>query len=96
MQSLGLDVNIFSEENKIIAIKESVEEENDVPMIDKAMLADLLNLQEDTDELRNSGFSEGVLDEDGNIIEEEMLGIFEDLDLSNPDDDLLEGTDDLN
>lgn len=96
LQSLGLDVNIFSEENKIIAIKESVEEENDVPMIDKAMLADLLNLQEDTDELRNSGFSEGVLDEDGNIIEEEMLGIFEDLDLSNPDDDLLEGTDDLN
>ena len=96
MQSLGLDVNIFSEENKIIAIKESVEEENDVPMIDKAMLADLLNLQEDSDELRNSGFSEGVLDEDGNVIEEEMLGIFEDLDLSNPDDDLLEGTDDLN
>lgn len=96
LQSLGLDVNIFSEENKIIAIKESVEEENDVPVIDKAMLADLLNMQEDTDELKNSGFSEGILDEDGNIIEEDMLGIFEDLDLSSPEDDLLDDTDDLN
>ncbi len=96
LQSLGLDVNIFSEENKIIAIKESVEEENDVPVIDKAMLADLLNMQEDTDELKNAGFSEGILDEDGNIIEEDMLGIFEDLDLSSPEDDLLDDTDDLN
>ncbi|MHB1485680.1 MAG: DNA-directed RNA polymerase subunit beta [Saccharofermentanales bacterium] len=96
LQSLGLDVNVFSEENKIIAIKESVEEENDVPMIDKAMLADLLSLQEEpSDEFKNAGFSEGILDEEGGIIEDEMIGVFEDLDLSNPEDNLLDNTDDL-
>ncbi len=96
LQSLGLDVNIFSEENKIIAIKETVEEENDVPVIDKALLADLMNFQEDDNELRNSGFTEGLLDEDGNVIEEDMMGVFEDLDLSNPSDNILDDSDDLN
>ena len=38
-----------------------------------------------------------MLDESGSVIEDDMLGIFEDLDLSSPDEsELLGDTDDLN
>ncbi len=71
LQSLGLDVRVFSEENKEIDIKESVEEEGDVPLFTKAQLEDIFAAQA-AEGFAQAGFSEGVLDEDGGIVEEEF------------------------
>ena len=42
LQSLALDVRIFSNENQLIDIKESVEEDIDVPEIDRSKLDELM------------------------------------------------------
>ena len=66
LQSLALDVQLFTEEHQVIAIKESVDEENDVPEIDAGTLNELLG-NPSGDELAAGGFTAGVLDEEGGI-----------------------------
>ena len=96
LQSLGLDVRVFSEENKEIDIKKSIEEEGDVPLFNKDLLNDIISSQSAEGEFAAAGFSEGSLDEDGGIVEEEFPdtdelepepGVIEEL-LSEDDTDL--------
>lgn len=96
LQSLGLDVRVLSDEHKLIEIKESVDEDNDAVVIDKAILDDLMALEDDSDEFKKSGFTEGILDEDGSIVNDEFIDVFEEIDLSNPEDALEEDTEDFN
>jgi DNA-directed RNA polymerase subunit beta len=96
LQSLGLDVRVLSDEHKLIEIKESVDEDNDAVVIDKAILDDLMALEDDSDEFKKSGFTEGILDEDGSIVNDEFIDVFEEIDLSNPEDVLEENTEDFN
>jgi DNA-directed RNA polymerase subunit beta len=79
LQSLGLDVRVFSEENKEIDIKESIEEEGDIPVFDKNLLNDILSVgnPDAEDEFARSGFSEGILEEDGGVIEEDFTEVEE-------------------
>ncbi|NLO37631.1 MAG: DNA-directed RNA polymerase subunit beta [Clostridiaceae bacterium] len=79
LQSLALDVRIFSEKNEMIDIKESVEEENDLPEIDRSKLDELMGVTLVDDNFAQAGFTEGLLDEDG--------GVSGDLDLDEPLDD---------
>jgi DNA-directed RNA polymerase subunit beta len=67
LQSLSLDVQLFTEEHQVIAIKESVDEENDVPEIDQSKLDELMGNVTIEENLAASGFTEGVLDEEGGI-----------------------------
>jgi DNA-directed RNA polymerase subunit beta len=67
LQSLALDVRIFSEKNEIIDIKESVEEENDLPEIDRGKLDELMGVSMVDDNFTAAGFTEGMLDEDGGV-----------------------------
>jgi DNA-directed RNA polymerase subunit beta len=65
LQSLALDVRIFSEKNELVDIKE--EDENDVPEIDRSKLDELMGVSVVDDHLTAAGFTEGLLDEDGGI-----------------------------
>ena len=86
LQSLALDVRIYTTENQMIDIKESVEEDNDVPEIDRSKLDELIGMPSDED-FAAAGFSEGILDEDGGIITDDAGGAFEAFtDLAIPDD----------
>ena len=67
LQSLALDVQLFTEEHQVIAIKESVDEENDVPEIDRSKLDELMGNISVEDNLASAGFTEGVLDEEGGV-----------------------------
>ena len=66
LQSLALDVRIFSNENELIDIKESVDEDGDIPEIDRTKLDELIGITSD-ENFAAAGFSEGTLDEDGGI-----------------------------
>ena len=66
LQSLALDVRIFSNENELIDIKESVDEDGDIPEIDRTKLDELIGITSD-ENFAAAGFSEGILDEDGGI-----------------------------
>lgn len=66
LQSLALDVQLFTEEHQIVDIKESVDEENDVPEIDREKLDELMGTTSSA-ELAAAGYSEGLLDEEGGI-----------------------------
>jgi len=77
LQSLSLDVRILSKENQIIDIKESPDYDNDAVVIDPAVLSELISATESSDEFKNSGFSEGILDEDGNIVEDDFFDVLE-------------------
>ncbi len=87
LQSLALDVRIFSNENQLIDIKESVEEEIDVPEIDRSKLDELMGTVAD-ENFAAAGFSEGTLEEDGGIAADlDINGAFEAFtDLAIPDD----------
>jgi DNA-directed RNA polymerase subunit beta len=94
LQSLALDVRIFSEENQIIDIKESVEEDADIPEIDRSKLDELMGITVVDENFAASGFSEGTLDEDGGLTApldlDESIGELEDMPLpvdDEPDDD---------
>jgi DNA-directed RNA polymerase subunit beta len=79
LQSLALDVRIFSTENEIIDIKESVEEEIDVPEIDRTKLSELMGEIAIDEDFTASGFSEGTLEEDGGVaVDIDMAESFED------------------
>ncbi|MDD3196845.1 MAG: DNA-directed RNA polymerase subunit beta [Eubacteriales bacterium] len=67
LQSLALDVQLFTEEHQRVDIKESVDEENDVPEIDREKLDELMGNSSSDENLAAAGFSSGVLDEDGGI-----------------------------
>ncbi len=89
LQSLALDVRIFSTENELIDIKESVDEDADVPEIDRSKLDELIGMTADTEEnFAAAGFSEGILDEDGGVTADvDVNGAFEAFtDLALPDD----------
>jgi len=77
LQSLSLDVRILSNENQIIDIKESPDYDNDAVVIDPAVLSELISATESSDDFKNSGFSEGILDEDGNIVEDDFFDVLE-------------------
>ncbi|MDD4744852.1 MAG: DNA-directed RNA polymerase subunit beta, partial [Eubacteriales bacterium] len=79
LQSLALDVKIYSEKNEMIDIKESVEDENDLPEIDRSKLDELMGVTLVDDNFAQAGFTEGLLDEDG--------GVSGDLDLDEPLDE---------
>jgi len=66
LQSLALDVQLFTEEHQIVDIKESVDEENDVPEIDREKIDELMGTTSSA-ELAAAGYSEGLLDEEGGI-----------------------------
>ena len=66
LQSLALDVRIFSNENELIDIKESVDEDGDIPEIDRSKLDELIGFTSD-ENFAAAGFSEGTLEEDGSI-----------------------------
>jgi DNA-directed RNA polymerase subunit beta len=96
LQSLALDVRIFTTEKELIDIKESVEEEVDVPEIDPARLIELTSPDQIAEDFAARGFSEGTLDEDGGInVDLDISEEFNDLtvpeiDTAEPDaDDLL-------
>jgi DNA-directed RNA polymerase subunit beta len=76
LQSLALDVRIFSNENQMIDIKESEEEDADIPEIDRSKLDELLGTVAVEGSLAAAGFSEGSLEEDG--------GVADDLDIGGP------------
>ena len=87
LQSLALDVRIFSNENELIDIKESVEEEIDAPEIDRSKLDELMGHPPVDESFAASGFSEGTLEEDGGItVDLDMSESFEDFtDLALPE-----------
>ncbi|MEA4889499.1 MAG: DNA-directed RNA polymerase subunit beta [Clostridiaceae bacterium] len=98
LQSLALDVRIFSNENELLDIKESVEEENDVPEIDRSKLDELMGHTGGDENFAASGFSEGNLEEDGSVAADlDMNESFEDFaDLTLPEVlETPEETDDL-
>ncbi len=78
LQSLALDVRIFSDKDEIIDIKESVDDEADMPEIDRVKLDELMGTNTGDDNFAAAGFSEGLLEEDGGVATE--LGLDEDLD----------------
>ena len=87
LQSLALDVRIFSTENEIIDIKESVEEEIDVPEIDRTKLSELMGDIAIDEDFTASGFSEGTLEEDGGVaVDIDMAESFEDFPGEVPDE----------
>ena len=67
LQSLALDVRIFSETNEVLDIKESVDEDIDVPEIDRSKLDELIGNTDTGEDFAAAGFSEGILDEEGGI-----------------------------
>ncbi len=81
LQSLALDVQLFTEEHQIVDIKESVDEENDVPEIDREKLDELMGTASSA-ELAAAGYTEGLLDEEGGIAAD---------DVSDDDDDAFAG-----
>jgi DNA-directed RNA polymerase subunit beta len=78
LQSLALDVRIFTEKNEMIDIKETVEEENELPEIDRSKLDELIGVNIVDESFAAAGFTEGTLDEDGNIAEDLDSGELED------------------
>jgi DNA-directed RNA polymerase subunit beta len=69
MQSLCLDVQIFTEDDSVMQIKESSEEDTDLPEYDKLAMGEYGSADEDLSDsgLAKSGFSAGELDETGGI-----------------------------
>ncbi len=67
LQSLALDVVLYSRDNEQIPIKESVDEETDVTEIDSKTLEEMRGTLVPEDSLAAAGYSEGILDEDGGI-----------------------------
>ena len=72
MQGLCLDVQIHTNDGSLMEIKESSDEDNDMPEYDRASMGEL----DDTDEvsigqLKAKGFSLGKLDETGGIQSDE-------------------------
>ncbi len=82
LQSLALDVRIFTNENELIDIKESVDEDGDVPEIDPAKLMELTSPDQIVEDFAARGFSSGTLDEDG--------GVQVDLDISDDMNDMID------
>ena len=78
LQSLALDVRIFTEKNEMIDIKETVEEENELPEIDRSKLDELIGVNIVDESFAAAGFTEGTLDKDGNIAEDLDSGELED------------------
>ncbi|MHB8964276.1 MAG: DNA-directed RNA polymerase subunit beta, partial [Saccharofermentanales bacterium] len=82
LQSLALDVRVLTQENQLIDIKESVEEDNDTPVADKAILEELLNVTNDPEVLLESGFTEVQFKEDGTIADDGFFEEFEQIDIN--------------
>ena len=70
LQSLALDVRLYSADNTPVEIKEAIEEDSVIVEIDQAMLDEMLSLAND-DRESPYGFTEGMLTEDGDIISDE-------------------------
>jgi len=66
LQSLALDVHIYSEKNEEFKLKDAAEEEVDLPLPDPELLARFIP---DDSELASTGFSQ--VDENGDLIEDE-------------------------
>ncbi len=96
LQSLALDVRIFSETNEVLDIKETVDEESDVPEIDRSKLDELIGSAEIAEDFAAAGFSEGMLDEEGGVTADldlsDAFAEFEDLAVPDLDSD---ATDDI-
>ncbi|MBP8989687.1 MAG: DNA-directed RNA polymerase subunit beta, partial [Clostridia bacterium] len=100
LQSLALDVRIYSDKNEVIDIKESEDEESELPEIDRSKLDELMGMSVVGSGFSSSGFTEGVLKEDGSISADDedeedvqsLLASDDDLDEENenevPTDDL--------
>jgi DNA-directed RNA polymerase subunit beta len=82
LQSLALDVRVLTEELQLIDIKESVEEDNDSIVADKAILEELLNVHDDSEDILESGFTEVQFKEDGTPMEDAFFDDFEQIDLN--------------
>lgn len=67
LQSLSLDVRIFSDKNELIDIKESVEDDADLPEIDRSKLDELIGTSLVDENFASAGFTEGRLDKDGSV-----------------------------
>ncbi len=94
LQSLALDVRIFSDTNELLEFKESIEEDGDIPEIDRSKLDELIGNTDAGEDLASAGFTEGVLDEEGGItadLDTDAFAEFEDF-TSEPD---VEATDDI-
>ncbi len=95
LQSLALDVRIFSDTNELLDIKESVDEDGDVPEIDRSKLDELIGNTDLGEDFASAGFTEGVLDEEGGITADlditDAFAEFEDF-TAEPD---VEATDDI-
>lgn len=74
LQSLSLDVHILSEEKKLIDIRESDEDDSDIPEIDRSRLDELMGSISVDGELAAAGFSAGTLDEEGNVTDDDSDG----------------------
>ena len=70
LQSLALDVRVFSEENKLLDIKET-EEDQDLPEIDRNKLDELMGTIAVDENLAAAGFTAGRLSEDGSLAEDD-------------------------
>ncbi len=67
LQSLALDVHIYSEENKEIDIKEADDEDSNAQGSDRSKLDELIGNAETGENFAAAGFSEGTLDKDGGV-----------------------------
>jgi len=67
LQSLALDVHIYSGENEEFKLKDAAEEDVDLPAPDPELISRYAMLP-DEGELESAGFTEGMLSEDGEVI----------------------------
>lgn len=73
MQSLGLDVNIYAENEEKLEMKDSSFDEEDVrPSHRRPSFADFMEADASEMELLQGGFSTGLLTEDGDIAEDDQ------------------------
>ena len=80
LQSLALDVRVYSEENKLIDIKDTEEDAVEMPEIDQSKLDELMGTISVDENLASAGFIEGRLGEDGSLSVESG---------EDPDDDMV-------
>jgi DNA-directed RNA polymerase subunit beta len=72
LQSLALDVHIYSGENEEFKLKDAAEEDVDLPTPDPELILRYAMLPAEG-ELEGAGFSEGLLSEDGEIIADDIF-----------------------
>ncbi len=71
LQSLALDVRIFSDEHELLDIKETEHDDGDLPEIDPDKLSELIGIGRD-ESFAAAGFTEGILAEDGGIAADDL------------------------